>query len=96
MLAQQAREFGRSDYDTLNRIWKLRTIAISTHPWTVMRAAELLRWIDSGEYQRVLERKTHIFTAQLLSDNAAFCQQCGQRLKGDEAFCFQCGQRIGA
>jgi len=25
-----------------------------SHPWTVMRAAELLNWIKEGEYERVM------------------------------------------
>lgn len=47
---QQAREFKQLDYEGLNKIIKLISIADSSHPWTVMRAAELLNWINDGGY----------------------------------------------
>ncbi len=28
------------------------------HPWTTLRTAELLKWIDSGEYQTLLSGKS--------------------------------------
>lgn len=49
---QQARDFKMLDFDGMNKVVKFLSIADETHPWTVMRSAELLKWIDSGEYQR--------------------------------------------
>lgn len=49
---QQASEFKQLDYEGLNKVIKLISIADSTHPWTVMRAAELLNWINNGGYKR--------------------------------------------
>ena len=37
----------------MNKVVKFLSIADETHPWTVMRSAELLKWIDSGEYNRL-------------------------------------------
>lgn len=54
---QQARDFKMLDYDALNKAVKLIAIADESHPWTVMRSAELLKWIDSGEYGRFLNRQ---------------------------------------
>lgn len=48
---QQAKDFKLLDYDGMNKVVKLISIADESHPWTVMRAAELLNWIGSGEYQ---------------------------------------------
>lgn len=45
---QQASDFKQLDYEGLNKVIKLISIADSTHPWTVMRAAELLNWINDG------------------------------------------------
>lgn len=53
---QQARDFKMLDFDGMNKVVKLLSIADETHPWTVMRAAELLRWIDSGEYGRFVSQ----------------------------------------
>lgn len=55
---QQARDFKMLDYDGLNKAVKLLSIADDSHPWTVMRSAELLKWIDSGEYGRLVSDNT--------------------------------------
>lgn len=49
---QQAKDFKQLDYEGLNKIIKLISIADSSHPWTVMRAAELINWIEGGEYMK--------------------------------------------
>lgn len=54
---QQARDFKMLDYDGMNKVVKFLSIADETHPWTVMRSAELLKWIDSGEYGRFVTRR---------------------------------------
>ena len=54
---RQAREFQELDYDMMNRIFRYASIMDQTHPWTVMRAAELIKWIDEGRYDRVANRK---------------------------------------
>ena len=45
---QQVRDFGTLDYEELNKFFKFISIVDSSHPWTVMRAAELVKWIDEG------------------------------------------------
>ena len=47
---QQARDFKQLDEDGMNKLIKVLSIADDNHPWTVMRAAELLKWINNGEY----------------------------------------------
>lgn len=49
---QQARDFKMLDFDGMNKVVKFLSIADETHPWTVMRSAELLKWMDMGEYNR--------------------------------------------
>lgn len=49
---QQSKDFKQLDYDNLNKIIRWVSIADASHPWTVMRAAELLNWINDGEYGR--------------------------------------------
>lgn len=49
---QQAKEFKMLDYDGMNKFVKFMSIADETHPWTVMRSAELIKWIELGEYNR--------------------------------------------
>ena len=50
---QQASDFKQLDYDAMSKIIKFISIADASHPWTVMRAAELLNWINSGEYDKI-------------------------------------------
>ena len=52
---QQAKDFKQLDFDGMNKIIKTISIADDTHPWTVMRAAELLTWIENGDFQRLLD-----------------------------------------
>ena len=55
---QQARDFEKLDYNKLNKAVKFLISMQNTHPWTVLRAAELFQWIDDGDYEKVLQRKT--------------------------------------
>ncbi len=91
----QAREFDQLDYDKLNKIMKYMLIMGSTHPWTVMRAAELLKWIEGGEYQQVLDRKTRDRIRIKFEGDQKSCRQCNYRLEGDPKFCPSCGAGLG-
>jgi Zn-dependent protease with chaperone function len=45
----------RDDKDTMAGIYKVLAALGSTHPFAVVRVAELRDWIDSGEYQTILD-----------------------------------------
>lgn len=51
---QQAIDFKQLDYDAMSKVIKFISIADASHPWTVMRAAELLKWVGAGEYDRII------------------------------------------
>ena len=51
---QQATEFKQLDYDAMSKVIKFISIADNSHPWTVMRAAELLNWINYGSLREML------------------------------------------
>ena len=53
----QAKEFEGADYDTLDKIAKTVSIMWQNHPWTVLRASEMIKWIDAGDYQKILMKK---------------------------------------
>lgn len=53
---EQAREFQGYDFSTRDKVVKIMAVMSATHPWTVMRGHELLKWYESGDYQRVLDR----------------------------------------
>ncbi|MDJ0681324.1 MAG: M48 family metallopeptidase [Xenococcaceae cyanobacterium MO_167.B52] len=50
----QAREFGNYNLDNLDKFTKMLSFMEPMHPWTTLRTAELLKWIDSGEYKSLL------------------------------------------
>ncbi len=91
----QSRDFERLDYDILNKAVKFVSIVNSTHPWTVMRAAELLRWVESGEYDKVVRRETmDRIGKQSTGENQCSCRVCGYRLEADASFCSWCGANL--
>jgi len=53
----QAQDFKMLDYNGINKTIKLISIADESHPWTVMRAAQLIEWLKSGEPKQILTRE---------------------------------------
>jgi Zn-dependent protease with chaperone function len=45
----------RDDKDTIAGIYKVLAALGSTHPFAVVRVAELRDWIESGDYQRIVD-----------------------------------------
>jgi Zn-dependent protease with chaperone function len=88
----QAREFESFDSDKLDWLAKFLSGVGQTHPWTVMRANEFLRWIDSGEFDRILSDPGKM---EAPPGRPKFCTNCGSALAASGSFCTQCGARIG-
>lgn len=59
---QQAIEFDHESNNKLDQITKSLSFMEHLYPWSVLRASELLRWIDSGEYEALLNRNTALTT----------------------------------
>lgn len=51
---EQAAEYEASG-DLRDGVLKLLNLELQTHPFSVLRAAELRKWVKSGEYRRILE-----------------------------------------
>lgn len=51
---EQAKEFDKMSDDFTGAAISTYSIATSNEPWTVRRAAELLKWIESGDYEKYL------------------------------------------
>ncbi|MBT5138895.1 MAG: M48 family metallopeptidase [Acidimicrobiaceae bacterium] len=45
----------RGDSDVLGGVYKLMAALGATHPFAVVRVAELREWVDGGDYQRILD-----------------------------------------
>ncbi len=88
---KQAKEFKGFDYDSMDKVAKLILIATQTHPWTVMRASEIIKWSDSGKYQNIID----IHGKDSIEELEISCFKCGRMLKGTETFCGVCGAKVG-
>ncbi len=52
----QARDFASNSLDTLDKLSKTLSFTESRISWAVMRTAELLKWVDSGDYERLIQQ----------------------------------------
>lgn len=86
---EQAKEFKGYDRDALDKIGKMVMIVGATHPWTVMRTSEILKWIDSGAYESIIKKHS-----EEASEIEFKCHKCGSILVGDENFCGMCGAKV--
>jgi Zn-dependent protease with chaperone function len=87
---KQAKEFKGFDYDAIDKVGKTVMIMDKTHPWTVMRASEILKWINSGKYEELIEKHTGDNVKEL----EISCIECGHKLSGHETFCGVCGAKV--
>ena len=59
----QAQEFHEYSYDNLDKIVKFFSNLQNTHPWTVVRASEMLKWVESPEYNFIINRSQNSTSA---------------------------------
>ncbi|HPZ08452.1 MAG TPA: M48 family metallopeptidase [Candidatus Eremiobacteraeota bacterium] len=87
---EQTKEFEGYDFGTLDKLAKLMCSAFQSEPWVVMRAAELYKWVNTGDFEKILNR-------ELLSGKnheLSFCPYCGFNLQGNEINCGGCNKKI--
>jgi len=80
---EQANEFMHQYGDTVNSIIRNISILDDSHPWTIMRAYELVKWVESGEYQAILD-----------GHRGKRCPTCGQFVALDQDKCPICGRKF--
>jgi Zn-dependent protease with chaperone function len=88
---KQAKEFEGYDHDSLDKVAKTYLIMEQTHPWSVMRASELLKWYETGRYDEIVDKHGKDSIEEL----EISCTNCGRMLKGTESFCGVCGTKVG-
>lgn len=86
----QARHFVGLD-DMADKIWKVVSVMGASHPWTVMRGSELIKWIDTGDFDRVCRRESAAVSNDM---HKAFCTSCGRQAQPGEKFCSACGRPL--
>ena len=77
---EQAKEF---EYLLTGAESVIKNISVldNTHPWTVLRAAELIKWYESGEYDRIISQYA-----------AINCPHCNFEIPGNRDECPICGR----
>jgi Zn-dependent protease with chaperone function len=99
---EQARKFKSFDSSIKDKVLKMLSIMDDTHPWTVMRAKELLDWVEEGSYQRVFNRETYSDSfkheagvrnkEKPAEQQSPYCAQCGASYLDGARFCMECGE----
>jgi len=87
---KQANDFQDFDFNTADKVAKTIMISLAEHPWTVLRTSELIKWIDSGKYDEIIE----MHGKGSLEDIEITCPKCGKKLGGNETFCGVCGSKV--
>ena len=82
---QQAYAYQGLDEQQLDKLAKRVSVMTRTHPWAVMRRAELDSWVTSGAYGDLLGLHREPAATK------AFCSSCGKPAKPDATFCIHCG-----
>lgn len=80
---KQAESFKLDLNNLSDKAIKTLSIATSSHPWTVMRAAELIKWYQSGEYQSIIDGN---------AANICIWQDCQQPVPKNSSICPFCGR----
>lgn len=95
---KQANEFEGFDDNTVDKIVKGLSVMYADHPWTVMRGAELQKWIDSGDYNKILNRTGFLYNIESASgtndQKIRYCTNCGAKVNETDKFCLICGQKL--
>ncbi|MBZ2165907.1 M48 family metallopeptidase [Methanobacterium spitsbergense] len=85
----QAKEFMSLDSDLSYKTYKTLFNLDLDHPWSVMRAFELMKWVEKGKYQQLLD----IHCKKNIEDLDKICLKCGAEFNCDQTFCGICGSK---
>jgi len=93
---EQANEFRSLEVDTFYKWTKIAMTLTLAHPWTVLRASELTKWIDMGSYSNIIARCSEENNSDTKAAETVVleCSKCGTLLFGTEVFCQNCGNKI--
>ena len=96
----QALEFEKFEMDEFNKLTRYYITKNNLHPWNVLRVSELLKWVDSGDFDRILKRERTVYNdqdtykIQSIPKSSKFCPNCGASISSTSKFCSGCGTQI--
>ena len=91
---QQAKNFkDLEESGPISKFIRMNQTAERTHPWTILRASELLDWHDIGEYKQILNNENRSFSENI-NKSSKFCPNCGASIPANSKFCGGCGTVI--
>lgn len=61
---RQAADFNNNHTSSIDRLIKYLSINAASMPWLVLRAAELLKWYQSGEYDKIINQNKKLLKLQ--------------------------------
>lgn len=77
---EQAKEFDEL-LSGAEAVIKNISVLDNTHPWTVLRAAELIKWVESGDYDAIIQKyaaKQCPYCKLDVANSATICPYCGR------------------
>ncbi|WNJ19255.1 M48 family metallopeptidase [Pontibacter sp. G13] len=88
-LKRQAHKFDNLKESNIDKLIRFVASYENPQPFTIIRASQLFRWIDAGEYERLL--KIESAPPQI---SPTGCPNCKFPFEEDDMFCQQCGYRL--
>lgn len=85
----QARRFKDFDENGWKAALKMWIISDNSHPWSVDRAKELDKWIQSEQYAKLLKKRGVHMTFKICPNTL-----CGNPVTENTKFCNKCGTKI--
>lgn len=108
---KQAQDYEElDDTSVLNKVVKLAVLLQQSHPYPVVRVAEISKWAESEEFQRILRgdyvqlqdppaplppKEPPRQPKGAKAGGERFCPACGAKVGGSSRFCASCGADLG-
>lgn len=85
-LRKQSHDFDKLEAGNFDKLIRFVASYENSHPFTIIRASQLFKWVDEGSYANILNNhKQHLISHE------GVCPTCEASYSSDEKFCTQCG-----
>lgn len=88
-LRRQSNDFDQLEAGNFDKLIRFVASYENTHPFTIIRASQLFKWIDKGSYRNILEAH-----GQVLITKEGQCPKCENSYAVEDLFCTQCGYKL--